>query len=144
MLPGILAGCRDDNGCISLFTIVALLLRTAFLLAMQMFLGQPPSGGRLPVNGTGTLNIGDSLAADQALTGLKSDTNYTLCAIAADSTLQQNKQTTVSSVTFKTLDITPPELSLTMVAGTDGNVSCERQVVPALTCDGVLALLVSV
>ena len=101
-------------------------LQLGLPLLMQMFLEQPPSGGIVPVNGTGTLSIGDSLAAQQILPGLKSETNYTLCAVAIDSTLQQNKQTSVNSITFKTLDITPPDLTLAMVAGTDGNVTCER------------------
>lgn len=60
------------------------------------------------------------------VTGLTSETNYTACVIAADITKLQNKQAAGASKEFRTLDITPPEVSLTVVRGTDGNFTCDR------------------
>jgi hypothetical protein len=60
------------------------------------------------------------------VSGLTSETDYTACVIAADVTRLQNKQAAASSKDFRTLDVTPPAVTMTVVPGTDGNFTCDR------------------
>lgn len=60
------------------------------------------------------------------VTGLASETDYTACVIAADITKLQNKQAAGLSRGFRTLDITPPVVTVTVAPGTDGNFTCDR------------------
>lgn len=60
------------------------------------------------------------------VSGLTSKTDYTACVIAADVTRLQNKQAEVASRDFRTLDVTPPVVTVTVVPGTDGNFTCDR------------------
>lgn len=67
------------------------------------------------------------------VSGLTSETDYTACVIAADITKLQNKQQAGLSQNFRTLDITPPTVMVSIVPGTDGNFTCDRYVL--LTVD---------
>jgi hypothetical protein len=60
------------------------------------------------------------------VSGLTSETDYTACVIAADITKLQNKQAAGLSKDFRTLDVTPPDVTVTVVPGTDGNFTCNR------------------
>lgn len=66
------------------------------------------------------------VAAVANVSGLSSETQYTACVIAADVTKLQNRQTSAAHKDFRTLDITPPSVSLTVAPGTDGNFTCSR------------------
>lgn len=65
-------------------------------------------------------------------TGLTSATYYTVCVIAADITRLLNKQVSVTSKDFRTLDVTAPQVALTIAPGTDGNFTCDRWAAQAL------------
>lgn len=67
-----------------------------------------------------------NVAAATNVSGLTSETDYTACVIAADVTRLQNRQASVASKPFRTLDITPPVVSLSVVRGPDGNFTCDR------------------
>jgi hypothetical protein len=60
------------------------------------------------------------------VTGLASETDYTACVIAADMTRLRNQQAAAAAHNFRTLDITPPELSVAVAAGSDGSFTCDR------------------
>lgn len=60
------------------------------------------------------------------VTRLTSETDYTACIIAADITKLQNKQAAGLSRNFRTLDVTPPTVAVSITAGTDGNFTCDR------------------
>lgn len=60
------------------------------------------------------------------VSALTSETDYTACVIAADITKLQNKQAAALSKDFRALDVTPPDVLVTMVPGTDGNFTCDR------------------
>jgi hypothetical protein len=60
------------------------------------------------------------------VSGLTSETDYTACVIAADVTRLQNMQAAAASKDFRTLDVTPPVVTVTVVPGIDGNFTCDR------------------
>lgn len=60
------------------------------------------------------------------VSALTSETEYAACVIAADMTKLQNKQAAALSKDFRTLDVTPPDVLVTVVPGTDGNFTCDR------------------
>jgi hypothetical protein len=93
---------------------------------LQLFGLQPATGYAQVPSWVGTVLVGYTLGATQVLTGLNSQTNYTLCAIAQDAPPFSRQQPSVSSTTFLTLDITPPTLGAVIVPGTDGDVTCSR------------------
>ncbi|GAX72759.1 hypothetical protein CEUSTIGMA_g215.t1 [Chlamydomonas eustigma] len=57
---------------------------------------------------------------------LQDASNYTLCIAAQDTTTFKNKQLVPLQLFFSTPDVTPPVLHVIIVAGTDGNVTCDR------------------
>lgn len=60
------------------------------------------------------------------ITGLTSETDYSACVVVSDITRLQNKQAAAIARDFRTLDITPPVLSVSIMAGNDGNFTCDR------------------
>ncbi len=54
------------------------------------------------------------------------NSDYLLCLAAEDTTSFKNRQAVVLSVPFSTPDITPPVVLTAIVAGTDGDASCDR------------------
>ncbi len=96
----------------------------------QMFPPGPsvPSGATVPPGGTGQVTVTQAggNGATVSLAGLTSQTGYLACVVAAD--VWDNKVARVQEVTFVTLDITPPVVTLAVLPGTDGLVSCDRWV----------------
>eukprot|EP00882_Tetradesmus_deserticola_P028984 GHRQ01032346.1.p4 GENE.GHRQ01032346.1~~GHRQ01032346.1.p4 ORF type:complete len:100 (-),score=31.23 GHRQ01032346.1:37-336(-) len=98
------------------------------LLLLQLFALAVPSGVALPDHSAlGNFSVQTAnTAAGPTVTGLRSENSYRACVVAADVTRLQNKQPAVSFKDFRTLDVTPPELAVTSVPGTDGNFTCSR------------------
>jgi hypothetical protein len=92
-----------------------------------------PAGATLPdTSALGNFSVAlANTAAGPTVTGLRSETFYRACVVAADVTRLQNKQPAVNYKDFRTLDVTPPSIVVTPTPGTDGNFTCSRWVLPA-------------
>jgi hypothetical protein len=97
-------------------------------LLLQLFALTLPVGATLPdPSALGNFSVVlANTAAGPTVTGLRSETSYRTCVVAADVTRLQNKQPAVSYKDFRTLDVTPPGLVVTPTPGTDGNFTCSR------------------
>lgn len=82
------------------------------------------TAGSFPVPSGGTPAVVNA-------TGLTSETNYTACVIASDATRLRNRQPAGAARDFRTLDVTPPTLSVTILPGQDANFTCDRCGLPA-------------
>ncbi|WIA19460.1 hypothetical protein OEZ85_004074 [Tetradesmus obliquus] len=98
----------------------------------QLFALTIPSGATLPdTSALGNFSVAlANTAAGPTVSGLRSETSYRACVVAADMTRLQNKQPSVSYKDFRTLDVTPPNLVVMPTPGTDGNFTCSRWVLP--------------
>ena len=110
---------------------------TAFYVVMpaSQAVGTCPSAdGVFAAAATGNSSLAGSMVilarapsvAIGLLTGLVSETDYLACIAAEDATTMHNRQTAVQRTGFKTLDITPPTLTVELANGSDGNVACSR------------------
>lgn len=97
-----------------------------FHLVLQLYSLTVPAGAAVPLNGTGSVDIPTTAPAVLHLQNLKSQTEYRICSIAYDATQVHNKQALGQERLFTTLDITPPTLSIAVLPGADGGVTCER------------------
>lgn len=103
-------------------------LHALLLLALQLFSLAMPAGVSLPdPSALGNFSVAQSnVATGPTVVGLRSQTTYRACVVAADETRLHNKQPAVSYKDFTTLDITPPTLVASPVPGQDGNFTCSR------------------
>lgn len=93
----------------------------------RVFAGNYPSGVSGPgPTGTGTFAVSDLSGAVQNITDLKTETAYTVCLIAEDTTSYKNRQTRVTQLDSATRDVTPPGLTVTVAPGADGDMTCSR------------------
>lgn len=94
----------------------------------QLFALTVPAGVSLPSPSClGNFTVAaPNTPVSQNISSLTSETPYRACAVAYDNTRLQNRQTAASSKDFVTLDVTPPQLSVQPIAGSDGNFTCSR------------------
>ena len=75
---------------------------------------------------TGNLSIPERSPAFAVATlrDLRSQTAFVACVVAQDATQLHNRQSSALETSFTTLDITPPTVNISLLPGSDGDVSC--------------------
>lgn len=108
---------------------------TADMFAIGSDLNGPEAAAAGPITGSvnTTVPAGSPAVTRTPITGLDSETAYTACVVAQDATQLHNRQTSVASVSFRTLDVTPPVMQVHIKPGADGDITCAHA--PPYTCN---------